>query len=87
MRNYFRKIIYLVVLNGFNVAFAGSYEDFFIAIKRDDPATITALLSRGFDPNTRDPDGLPGLYLAVREPSLKAAEALIAWPKSNVTGR
>ena len=87
MRNYFRKIIYLVVLNGFNVAFAGSYEDFFIAIKRDDPATITALLSRGFDPNTRDQDGLPGLYLAVREPSLKAAEALIAWPKSNVEVR
>jgi ankyrin repeat protein len=45
------------------------------------------LLSRGFDPNTRDPDGLPGLYLAVREPSLKAAEALIAWPKSNVEVR
>ena len=87
MRNYFKRIIYLVVLTGFNGAFAGSYEDFFIAIKRDDPATITALLSRGFDPNTRDPDGLPGLYLAVREPSLKAAEALIAWPKSNVEVR
>ena len=87
MINYFRKIFYLVVLIGFNVANAGSYEDFFIAIKRDDPATITALLSRGFDPNTRDPDGLPGLYLAVREPSLKAADALIAWPKSNVEVR
>jgi ankyrin repeat protein len=87
MRNYFKSIFYLVVLTGFNGVFAGSYEDFFIAIKRDDPATITALLSRGFDPNTRDPDGLPGLYLAVREPSLKAAEALIAWPKSNVEVR
>ncbi len=87
MRNYIKRIIYLVVLTGFNGAFAGSYEDFFIAIKRDDPATITALLSRGFDPNTRDPDGLPGLFLAVREPSLKAAEALIAWPKSNVEVR
>ena len=87
MRNYIKRIIYLVVLTGFNGAFAGSYEDFFIAIKRDDPATITALLSRGFDPNTSDPDGLPGLFLAVREPSLKAAEALIAWPKSNVEVR
>lgn len=87
MINYFRKSIYLVVLIGFNWANAGSYEDFFIAIKRDDPATITALLNRGFDPDTRDPDGLPGLYLAVREPSLKAAEALIAWPKSNVEVR
>lgn len=87
MRIDFKKIIYLVVLAGFNLANAGSYEDFFIAIKRDDPATITALLKRGFDPNTRDPDGLPGLYLAVREPSLKAADALIAWPKSNVEVR
>jgi len=84
MRNYFKKVIYLIVFIGFSGSHAGSYEDFFIAIKRDDPVTITALLQRGFDPNTRDPDGLPGLYLAVREPSLKAAEALIAWPKSNV---
>ena len=87
MRNYFKKVIYLVVLTGFILSHAGSYEDFFIAIKRDDPAAITALLQRGFDPDTRDPDGLPGLYLAVREPSLKAAEALIAWPKSNVEVR
>ncbi len=87
MRIDFKKALYLVVLTSFNLANAGSYEDFFIAIKRDDPATITALLNRGFDPNTRDPDGLPGLYLAVREPSLKAAEALIAWPKSNVEVR
>lgn len=87
MRNHFKKVIYLLVLTGFNLSHAGSYEDFFIAIKRDDPATITALLQRGFDPDTRDPDGLPGLYLAVREPSLKAAEALIAWPKSNVEVR
>jgi ankyrin repeat protein len=50
-------------------------------------AAVTALLSRGFDPDTRDPDGTPGLYLAVREPSLKVAEALIAWPKSNVEVR
>lgn len=87
MRNYFKKVIYILVLTGFNLSHAGSYEDFFVAIKRDDPATITALLQRGFDPDTRDPDGMPGLYLAVREPSLKAAEALIAWPKSNVEVR
>ena len=87
MRIYFKKILYLVVITGLNWAHAGSYEDFFIAIKRDDAAAVTALLSRGFDPDTRDPDGTPGLYLAVREPSLKVAEALIAWPKSNVEVR
>jgi len=30
---------------------------------------------------------MSGLYLALREPSLKAAEALIAWPKTNVEAR
>ncbi len=87
MRNYFNKVIYLVVFTWASWAQAGSYEEFFIAIKRDDAAAITALLARGFDPDTRDADGLPGLYLAVREPSFKAAEALIAWPKTNVEAR
>jgi ankyrin repeat protein len=45
------------------------------------------LLKRGFDPNTRDPQGLPGLYLALRDSSLKAAQALIDWPKTNVEVR
>ena len=44
----------------------------------------SALSSRGFDPNTVDPKGLGGLYLALREPSPKAALALIEWPKTDV---
>ncbi len=66
---------------------AGSYEDFFAAIKQDNAAAITQLLQRGFDPDTRDPSGIPGLYLAIREPSLNAAQALIAWPNTNVEAR
>jgi ankyrin repeat protein len=66
------------------LANAGSYDDFFVAIKRDDPATVNDLLRRGFDPNTLDPRGLSGLYLAIRDQSLKAADALVAWPKTNV---
>jgi ankyrin repeat protein len=72
---------------GFSVAQAGSYDDFFIAIKRDDPGTIRSLLQRGFDPNTPSPDKLDPLYLAVREGSLKAAQALIDWPKTNIDAR
>lgn len=87
MRIYFRSLFYLFVLITFGWAKAGSYEDFFAAIKQDDGPAITRLLQRGFDPDTRDPSGLPGLYLAIREPSLKAAEALIAWPKTNVEAR
>ncbi|WP_332774969.1 ankyrin repeat domain-containing protein [Polaromonas sp.] len=82
--NYFKKSIYLIVLIGFNVSFAGSYEDFFIAIKRDDPQTIQQLLARGFDANTLDPNSQHGLYLALQEPSLKAAQALIDWPKTDL---
>lgn len=87
MRNWFKNTLKVIVLLGFSVAHAGSYEDFFVAIKRDDGKTITALLNRGFDPNTPDPQGVPGLLIAVREPALNAAEALVAWPKTNVEVR
>jgi len=66
---------------------AGSYEDFFAALKQDDPQAVKALLNRGFDPNTLDPKRLPGLYVALRDSSLKAAQALIDWPKTNVEMR
>lgn len=81
--NYFKKVIYLVVLYGFSVAHAGSYDDFFTAVQRDDAATVQSLLARGFDANTVDPNGLHGLYLALREPSLKVAEVLVDWPKTD----
>ncbi|MCJ0763313.1 ankyrin repeat domain-containing protein [Variovorax terrae] len=84
MRNYFKNLIYLIVLIGFNVCHAGSYEDFFVAIKQDNAAAMTRLLQRGFDPNTPDPKGQNGLYLALREPSLKVAQVLIDWPKTDV---
>jgi ankyrin repeat protein len=84
MRSYFKNLIYLIVFTGYSLVYAGSYEDFFSAVKQDNPAAIMALLNRGFDPNTPDPQGLPGLYLALRESSLKAAQALIDWPKTNV---
>ncbi len=78
---YFKKTIYLAVLIGFSSSHAGSYEDFFQAIKNDDPSTIQQLLARGFDPNTVDPKNQHGLILAIREPSLKAANALLDAPK------
>lgn len=87
MRNYFKFCLKNVVLIGlfssFN-AFAGAYDDFFIAIKRDDARAIESLLQRGFDPNTLDPKSLHGLFLALREPSLKAAQVLINAPKIDV---
>lgn len=87
MRNYFKYLLYLVATFAICASHAGSYEDFFVAIKQDNPKGITTLLNRGFDPNTVDPEGVPGLYLALRDGSLKAAEALIAWPRTHVEVR
>ncbi|MCM2251261.1 MAG: ankyrin repeat domain-containing protein, partial [Ramlibacter sp.] len=84
MRNNIKIIIYLVVLFVFSSVNAGSYEDFFVAIKQDKAATVSTLLQRGFDPNTLDPKGLSGLYVALRDSSLKSAQVLIDWPRTNV---
>jgi ankyrin repeat protein len=58
------------------LANAGAYEDFFQAVKADEADTVRALLQRGFDPNSRNPDGQTGLHLALRDQSLRVAEAL-----------
>ena len=87
LRNYLKKALYLIVLSVHFSCFSGSYDDFFAAIKQDDGKTVTALLNRGFDANTRSPAGEYGLSLAIREPALKVVSALIAWPKTNVEAR
>jgi ankyrin repeat protein len=87
MRKYLKKLSYLLVVLGISAAQAGSYDDFFVAIKRDNANAIQSLLTRGFDPNTLDPKGVPGLVLAVQEPSPKVADVLIRWPKTNVEMR
>lgn len=87
MRKYFKYLAYLYVFAWLSVAQAGSYDDFFTAIKQDDGPAITQLLQRGFDPNTPSPDGQQGLYLALRDGSLKAANALIGWPRTKVEMR
>jgi uncharacterized protein len=84
VRSYLKKIFFALVLLGYSLVHAGSYDDFFIAIKRDNAGAAQELLRRGFDPDTRDSRGLPGLYLALREESLKVAAVLIDWPKTNV---
>lgn len=79
-----KKLFFLFVFFGLGVAHAGSYEDFFNAIQHDNPVKLKALLARGFDANTPDPNGQHGLYMALNEPSLKAAQVLISWPKTDV---
>ncbi len=84
MRIYAKLIAYLIVAIGFSSAKAGPLEDFFAAIKRDDAWAVSSLLQAGVDPNTPGPERQVGLYLALREPSLKAAQVLADWPRTNI---
>lgn len=79
-----KKLLCLLALAGLNTAFAGSYEDFFQAVKRDDARAVQQLLARGFDANTLDPQGQSGLANALREPSPKVAQLLIDWPQTDL---
>lgn len=84
LTKYFKKLVYLFVVIGVSCANAGSYEDFFIAIRNDNAGTVKDLLQRGFDPNTRDTKGNSGLTIAMQTQSLKAARALLAMPAVDV---
>ncbi|MDD2882387.1 MAG: ankyrin repeat domain-containing protein [Rhodoferax sp.] len=85
--NHFKKVIYLLVLTCFSVSHAGSYDDFFSAIERDDAAKVSELLLRGFDPNTVDAAGTAGLLLAVKSGALNVALVLAKSPKTKVEVR
>lgn len=87
MRSYLRYLLYLIVLFTFSCVYAGSYDDFFAAIRQDDAGTIRGLLKRGFDPNTVSPKGEYGLIVALREPSLKVVDALLESPLTQVDVR
>ena len=87
MIKHFRFILYLIVYIGYSLASAGSYDDFFKAIKEDNPVVLSNLMNRGFDVNTISPLGEYALILALREPRLKAARVLIGWPNLNAEVR
>ena len=84
MKNYFKKIVYLSVFTATFVVHAGSFEDFFRAVRSDNASVVNELLNRGFDPNTPDEQGQTGLLIALREPSPKVIQALLDSPKTNV---
>jgi len=87
LRKHFRFIVYLIVYIGYSSVSAGSYDDFFKAIKEDNPVVLSNLMNRGFDVNTISPQGEYALILALREPRLKAARVLIGWPNLNAEVR
>lgn len=84
MRKHFKKIAYLAVVASIFSANAGSYDDFFRAVKGDNPSGVKSLIERGFDPNTLDPYKQPGLLVALKEPSPRVVKVLLESPKTNV---
>jgi uncharacterized protein len=80
LMNYFKNLIYSLVAAATFGAAAGSFDDFFIYIRNDNVGALGSLLQRGFDVNTRDAKGQPGLTIAMQEESLKAAKLLLQQP-------
>ena len=84
MRHYFKIIGYLLVAFANSSVNAGVYEDFFQAVNRDDGNTVTRLVQRGFDPNSRSPEGQTALHLALRDQSPQVVQALWSIPALDI---
>lgn len=91
LTNYFSNCLKCVVLYGFisffGLASAGSYEDFFKAIRNDEVKVISNLLSRGFDPNTVSLNAEPGILLCLVHGSLQSFEVIAKHPKTQLNVR
>jgi ankyrin repeat protein len=81
---HFRFVAYIFVITSCFSAHADSYVDFFRAVNVDNDRTVTELLARGFDPNTKSESGQVALFLAMRDDAPKVAAALLASPALNV---
>jgi ankyrin repeat protein len=88
MTKHIKSICYIVVFAAFScAAHADAALDFFRAVRADNVGGVERLIERGVDPNQRDESGQTGLLLALREPSPRVVEALIASPKVDVEAR
>jgi len=76
LRPGLRRVFFLALLCCASAVWAGSFEDFFRAIRRDDASKLIELALRGFDMNTRDESGEIPLVMALKLDAMKAAEFL-----------
>jgi len=76
-RNYLRYFLYSIVFAACFSTEAGSYDDFFVALRNDDAGLVSRLLDLGFDPDARDPRGQPGLVVALQAGSPHAFRVLL----------
>ena len=80
MKFYFKTLFYLVLAIGVSTVRADGPTDLFKAIEIDAPHLVTRALVAGVDPNVRDGEGQPALYVALRSESWKAVQALLDHP-------
>lgn len=87
MKKYFKFCFQAVVIAHLllmNPVHADVYQRFFTAVNVDDGKTVSALLSRGFDPNAPNEKGEPALVTALRDGHMEVAEVLIRHPDLKV---
>jgi uncharacterized protein len=84
---HIKYILQLLVFIGFNSAYAGAYEDFFMAAANNDAPAVERLLRLGFDANTPGPQGQSALLTAIRQNAHQAALVLAKWPETRVDDR
>jgi ankyrin repeat protein len=82
-----KRIVFIIFISFNCLSFAGSYEDFFIALQNDQVKVISSLLSRGFDPNTVNLKAESALHNALNVGALASAEVLVRHPKTHVNVR
>ena len=88
-RAYLRHTGFVVAMGLFAAgpAFAGSHEDFFKAVIRDDRSTVSDLLVLGFNPNTVDSKGQVALTLSLQLGALRVFDVLLMSPQLDVNYR
>lgn len=84
VRQWRRPMVAVVLAIGCGLAAAGAYEDYFRAVAVDNESGLRDLLARGLDPNTLDPQGQHGLFLALRGGSSKVVRLLLQHPETRV---
>jgi len=84
---YFRFVLYLIVTAIFTTTNAGSFDEFFAAVRSNDAGAVASLLERGFDPNARDQDGQCALGLAARDGADRVVDVLLRQPQLLVDTR
>ncbi len=86
--NFLKKCIVSIGLLAFSgLSSAGAYDDFFKAVDLDQAGPVQALLGRGFDPNTPNPQGTPALLRALQAQSFQVASVLAGDPQTRIEVR